>query len=421
MIKVKDIKKYAMLIAKYGINASNKQNILLQASVDMAYFVKYLVSALYDLNAKKVKVVYYDDEVLRITLSKSNDRRIEDFFNAYEVALSEEMIHERFSNICLVGDNVTLFNKINLLRYKSYLDIYNYHFRKYEEVYAHQKIARCFAPVPTKKWASHLYPDLTPTAAVDKLWKDIFEITLKEDIFSLDEDTVNQLFKKKIDKLTMRANTVNKLQLAKLHITDSNGTDLHIELSHRANWQGPQIGENSLGHLFIPAIPTRRIYTTPFNTKTEGILKIKSPIVYLGRTISDIELRFKQGKVHKFNCNGDPLVLEDLLLTDRGASFLGEIGIVSYNNEIELNPKTFYNNILDRSRRPYLSLGNGLIGCIEGGHTKTDEELQDLGLNSSKIHYDLILDAKEITITGSTYNNRKVDLFKDGKWLLDVY
>ncbi|MCX4287806.1 MAG: aminopeptidase, partial [Clostridia bacterium] len=46
------------------------------------------------------------------------------------------------------------------------------------------------------------------------------------------------------------------------------------------------------------------------------------------------------------------------------------------------------------------------------------EECEKLGVNSSMIHVDFMIGSKDMSITGVTKDGKRVQIFKDGNWVI---
>ena len=63
------LKKYAQLIAKVGLNVQEGQPVLVRASTETREFVAKVVEACYELGAKRVSVEWRDQELTKLHLN----------------------------------------------------------------------------------------------------------------------------------------------------------------------------------------------------------------------------------------------------------------------------------------------------------------------------------------------------------------
>lgn len=125
--------------------------------------------------------------------------------------------------------------------------------------------------------------------------------------------------------------------------------------------------------------PDGEVFTSPIEDSVNGHIRFSFPGIYAGREIEDIYLEFKDGKVVNAKAaKGEDLLLE-LLETDEGAKFLGEVA-VGTNYGIQ----KFTKNMLFDEKiggTVHLAIGRGFP---EAG-----------GQNVSSIHWDMLCDMKE--------------------------
>ena len=66
-MKKSTLKQYAKLIARVGANVQKNQSVVISASVNDEYFVKYVVEECYKAKAKHVRIDWYSDEITKLT------------------------------------------------------------------------------------------------------------------------------------------------------------------------------------------------------------------------------------------------------------------------------------------------------------------------------------------------------------------
>lgn len=149
----------------------------------------------------------------------------------------------------------------------------------------------------------------------------------------------------------------------------SKDTDISMSIKGRS-W------ENCDGKLNMP---DGEICTAPVENSVEGHIRFSFPGLYIGTEVEDIFLEVKEGKVVKASAaKGEQLLLE-LLKTDEGASYFGEVAIGT-NYGI---PGFTRNMLFDEK----------LGGTI---HMAIGASLQMCGgKNQSSLHWDLLCDMKK--------------------------
>lgn len=144
--------------------------------------------------------------------------------------------------------------------------------------------------------------------------------------------------------------------------------------------------------------PDGEVFTSPVEDSVEGYIRFSFPGIYAGREIEDIRLRFEKGKVVEATAaKGEELLLQ-LLDTDEGAKFLGEVA-VGTNYGI----KKFTKNMLFDEK-----IGGTVHLAIGRGFPEAGSK------NSSAIHWDMLCDMRE---GGEIYADGEL-IYKDGKFLI---
>jgi aminopeptidase len=145
-------------------------------------------------------------------------------------------------------------------------------------------------------------------------------------------------------------------------------------------------------------IPDGEVMTAPVEKSTEGHIAYSYPAIYGGKEVSGVKLWFKKGKVVKATAEKNEKYLHAMLKTDKGASYLGELGI-----GMNYGIKRFIKQILFDEKiggTIHLALGSAYKECK--------------GTNESALHWDMILDLKK---GGKLIVDGKV-IQKNGKLLI---
>lgn len=144
--------------------------------------------------------------------------------------------------------------------------------------------------------------------------------------------------------------------------------------------------------------PDGEVFTGPIEDSVEGHIRFSFPGIYSGRAIEDIRLRFEKGKVVEATAaQGEDLLLQ-LLDTDPGARFVGEIAVGT-----NYNIQRFTRNMLFDEKiggTVHLAVGRSIP--------------ESLGKNDSAIHWDMLCDMKE---GGEIYADDEI-IYRDGAFLI---
>lgn len=121
-------------------------------------------------------------------------------------------------------------------------------------------------------------------------------------------------------------------------------------------------------------VPDGEVYTAPVRDSVQGVITYNVPSNYFGHTFQQIRLEFKDGRVSKASCDGDNALLNKVLTTDDGASFIGEFSF-GVNPQIR---EPIGNTLFDEKICGSMHFTPG------NAYTKADNG------NRSAIHWDLI-------------------------------
>ena len=108
--------------------------------------------------------------------------------------------------------------------------------------------------------------------------------------------------------------------------------------------------------------------------------------------------------------------LKELLGTDEGASFLGEVALVPHDSPISQSGILFYNTLFDENASCHLALGKAYPTCIENGESMTKEELCQHGVNHSLVHEDFMIGTPDLSVVGRTDSGEVVTIMENGNF-----
>jgi len=142
-------------------------------------------------------------------------------------------------------------------------------------------------------------------------------------------------------------------------------------------------------------MPGGEIFMAPVRESLNGWIKFDYPAIRSGKEVTDIYLRFENGKVIESKASKNLDFLKEMLATDENASYVGELGI-------GMNPKItrFTKSLL------YDEKIGGTIHLALGSAYKDNG-----GGNDSAIHWDIVKDMKKAKIV---LDNKVVQ--ENGAW-----
>mgnify|MGYP002534482596 FL=1 len=401
------LKKYAELIAKTGINVQKGQDVVIRCDLDQPEFVKMVTEYCYKFGARKVTIEWSYQPLAKVHNKYCSVKTLA----TIEKWEEEKLKHNSLTLPALIwldsedpdglkGMNEKKSAEAQRIRYpliKPYRDAME------------NKYQWCIAAVPGKKWAKKVFPNLSVSQAIEKLWEAILYTS------RVDENPI-EAWKKHNEDLLNRCNYLNSLNLKSLTYKASNGTDFTVGLIEKALFIGG--GEETLGNkvYFNPNIPSEECFTTPKRGDIEGIVYSSKPLSYKGQLIENFWIKFEHGKVVDVHAEKNEHVLREMVSMDEGATMLGEVALIPYDSPISNLNILFYNTLFDENASCHLALGMGFPNCIKDFEKYSLEEIRQMGVNDSMIHVDFMIGTKDLSIVGTTKEGKQVQIFKDGNW-----
>ncbi len=101
---------------------------------------------------------------------------------------------------------------------------------------------------------------------------------------------------------------------------------------------------------------------------------------------------------------------------DKGSRYLGEFALIGEDSAIARSALFFDATILDENASSHVALGNAYTRAIVGGGSMTSPELQELGVNRSATHTDIMFGSTEVTIVATSSREAEVVLIDRGRW-----
>ena len=132
--------------------------------------------------------------------------------------------------------------------------------------------------------------------------------------------------------------------------------------------------------------------------------------------IDNFKLTFKEGRIIEVEAETGLETLKNLIDTDEGSHYLGEVALVPYDSPINNTGIVFFNTLFDENASCHFAIGASYPTNIEGGDKMTDEELESKGANTSLAHVDFMVGSSDMNILATTKDGKEVQIFKNGDW-----
>ncbi|MDE5566295.1 MAG: aminopeptidase [Anaeroplasmataceae bacterium] len=406
----KTLKKYAELIVKKGVNVQKGQDVIIDAEVGDAYFVEHVVEACYKVGARKVTVDWGCQDITKLHYHYASSKALSEmpaWFKAklnYRAKTLPAVIHIMSAD----PDGLSGIDQSKMLAVQKARGPF---MLKYREA-IDNRYQWTIVGIPSEKWAAKIFSNETKANAMKKLWDAILKVTRVNGnpIKNWDEHNAN---------LALKTKTLNDLGIKTLTYKSSNGTDFTIDIHPDLRFLSGE--EKTLGGVvYNPNMPTEECFTSPIKESANGVVYATKPLSVRGVLVQDFGFRFENGKVVEIICKNEQYkeVLSKLIATDEGAKMLGEVALVPFDSPINQTNLLFYNTLYDENACCHLALGRAFTECINDYQSKSEEEIQKIDLNKSMIHVDFMIGSKDLDIVATTYDGKKVQIFKNGIWAI---
>lgn len=402
-----NLEKYAELAVKVGVNIQQGQTLVVNTTLEGADLVRIIVKKAYESGARNVIVNWNDDIVGRTKYELAPD----EVFNEYPEWRAKETIElaeNGAAYLSVISSSPDLLKSVKPERIANFQKASGTALKKWRQYMQSDKVSWSIVAVPSKAWADKVFSDEAEEKRIDKLWEAIFK-AVRVDV----TDPV-EAWKKHDDTLHEKVNYLNEKHYQKLHYT-APGTDLTIELPDKHLWVGA--GKiNEKGHEFMANMPTEEVFTVPLKTGVNGTVSSTKPLSYGGNIIDNFSVTFKDGRIIEVKAEEGEEILKQLVETDEGSHYLGEVALVPFNSPISQSNVLFFNTLFDENASNHLAIGSSYAFCIEGGKTMSPEELAENGLNESLAHVDFMIGSDKMNIEGIKQDGTSEPVFRNGDW-----
>ena len=401
------LKKYAHTLLKYGVNLQQDQTLVISVDVENKDFAVIVTEEAYELGAKEVVLNWRCSPIARQRLLHANESVLEKPAN-WIPEFYKQYIDDKAAFLSLISANPKALEGIPTDRISLQSRNLNKVLSFYHTAIMNSSVTWCVASVPTVLWANLLGYEGTDEEKINQLWDTLLKLCRIEGVEPKDT------YRHHMAKLRHRCEALNKLDLKALRYTCENGTDLLLELPEGHIWLG---GEESSkdGTIFNANIPTEEVFSAPQYNGVNGIVYSTKPLIYHGNTISDFSFTFKEGKIIEYTAKEGYEVLKELVETDEGSHYLGEVALVDHFSPISQSNQIFFETLFDENASCHLAIGASYPTCLKDSDGLSEEELKEHGLNHSLTHVDFMIGHERMNIKGYTRDGQEVDIMIDGR------
>lgn len=400
------LKKYAELAVQAGVNLQENQLLIIHTDIQNATFARLIQTVAYKAGASNVFIDWTDEQSSKEFYLKASDSVI-DQFPDWQAARFKEWDDAGAAYIHIVSENLHVFKGASAERINRFEKASRTKLRDYYKKIRSHEIRWCLLTVPYVEWATKVFPNLNEEEALQSLWKLILQGSrADEENPIIDWESHNRA-------LESRKKILNEAQFEALHFTNSLGTDLIVGLPKNHLYIGGGVIDKN-GIPFFPNIPTEEIFTAPHKNRVNGKLVGSKPLIYGGSVIEGFYLIFKDGRITDYYAEKGQDVLQNLIETDDGSHYLGEIALVSNNSPLAQADTLFYNTLFDENTSCHIGIGNASPSNIQNGIDQSEEELKEAGLNTSLLLVNVTFGTEDMKVVGMKEGGTEVLLMKNG-------
>lgn len=403
------LEQYAALAVEVGVNVQPGQTLCIMSSIGAAPLVREVAKQAYKIGAKYVHVDWSDEDIIRTRSELASEEGLS-YYPAWHAQGRVEMAEAGAAFLWIVTENPDLLKGIDASRISLISKAQQVALQPFRHFTLNNKVAWSIVAYPSAEWANKVFPDLAEPKRIDAMWEAIFAAT------RVDVQNPVETWREHANNLRAKAQWLNERKFKELRYRGP-GTDLRIGLPEGNLWASAG-KHNSEGNLFIPNMPTEEVFTSPHREKVNGTVSSSKPLSYNGNLIDNFSLTFKDGRIVDFQAEKAYESLRELVETDDGSHYLGEIALVPHHSPISNTDLIFYNTLFDENAACHLAIGFAFPFCLEGGLEMSKEQLKDKGLNDSLTHVDFMIGRSDLDIDGVTEDGNIVAIFRNGNWAI---
>lgn len=256
-------------------------------------------------------------------------------------------------------------------------------------------------PSPTPGWASVVFGDLDPGAALERLWEQVAHVC------RLDEPDPAQAWADRLNRLADISSKLTELRLDAVRF-EGPGTDLTVGLLPSSRWISGQMATVD-GVVHTANIPTEETFTAPDPARVDGTVTSTKPLFVSSTTVKGLRVTFEGGRAVRIDADEGAETLRTLTSRDDGAARLGEVALVDRESRIDRLGTVFNLTLLDENAACHVALGRGLLFSVESEEDRAR-------INTSDIHVDFMIGGDDVAVTGITAGDGGIPLLRGGVW-----
>jgi aminopeptidase len=398
------IDAYAELAVRIGVGLHPGQDLHVNALVEHAPIARAIARFAYEAGARYVDVLYQDRHIRRALIEHAPAEAL-GWTPPWLVARLERLAERRGAEISLAGEpDPELFagldgRRVGLARHAELM-------KTGMRLASERRIAWTLLAVPTEGWARTVFGE----PPVERLWDAVGSAV------RLDDPDPVSAWREHLGALNERALALTERRFDGLRFRGP-GTDLTVGLLPQSIWRSAQ-DSTIWGQRYCTNLPTEEVYTTPDYRRTEGRVRATRPLSLRGSIVRNAQLSFRAGRVVEARASSGEDTLRAQLAADVGASRLGEVALVDGDSRVGKLATTFFLGLLDENTTSHVAYGQAWLDAVEAGTSLSHEEQNELGINSSDVHTDVMIGGPDVEVDGMEPGGTAVPLLRGDAWEL---
>lgn len=407
------LQRYARLIVRTGANVQRGQRVELTIWVEQKELAALITEECYAAGAKYVDLRWQSDAIRRLHYFHADTDTLGEV-RPWEEAQAKQTAEDLPVRIIVESEDPDALNGIDASKLADVRALRSKVLKKYRDV-IEGKHQWCIAAAASPEWATKVFPGVSEEEAVERLWQAIIDCVYLD----TGRDPV-EVWEEHNERLTRRADWLNRMAFTSLEYRSANGTDFSVGLIPGAKWSGAGDVNPTNNAPYVPNLPTEEVFTTPMRGVCEGTLVSVKPLSWSGQLIEDFSVTYKGGKAVSCRARVGQEALEKLLHMDEGAAMLGEVALVPKESPINASGLLFYSTLFDENACCHVAAGHGFGEVLDDFLDLSKEELEQRGINDSMIHVDYMVGADDLSVTGIQADGTRLPIFVDGTWADNV-
>lgn len=396
------LRRYAELAVRVGANVQAGQDVVVMCLVEHVTIARAVVREAYRAGAQHVVVLYGDLHLRRAAIELGPEAEI-GWSPPYLLDWIRRWPEENPAVISLTGNPTP-----DLLADLDPALVGRADPRDIRAAMLENVVGRhvnwTIVAAPNEGWATEVFgePDL------EALWSAVAQAT------RLDADDPVEAWRAHAAMLQARADalTERSYEAIRFHGPD---TELTVGLNPEARWMCAGF-HTAKGIPHIPNMPTEEVFTSPDWRRAEGHVRSTRPLVAGGTRVTDLAVRFQEGRITDVTAAAGAEIIREQLATDTQAPYLGEVALVDGSSAVNATGLTFCDTLFDENATCHIAFGAGIPSVLR--EEVDAANLLERGVNVSAVHTDFMIGGPDVDVDGVTADGTSEALLRGDVWQL---